>query len=205
MNRARRGVALALGVAGVACSHPPAAKPVGSSDTSRPASDTARPASDTARTASDTAAPVPRAMPSETVLTGKVGAGGLAIAPVTSLQVEGGKAMTLVGPMEPELRRLGSATVWVAGSPVSGPPNATFNATFNVTRYGIVSIDGAKPLVGIVMTRDGATWLATETDTVKLGKAPAELVAKNGAKVWVIVRRAGDELTTQSYGVIRDP
>jgi hypothetical protein len=55
------------------------------------------------------------------------------------------------------------------------------------------------------MTRDGATWLATESDTVKLGKAPAELAAKNGAKVWVIVRRAGDELTTQSYGVIRDP
>ena len=179
----------------MACSHPPAAKPVASSDT-------ARLASDTARTASDTAAPAPRAMPSETVLTGKVGAVGLAIAPVTSLQVEGSsKAMTLVGPMEPELRRLGSATVWVAGSPVSGPPNATFN----VTRYGIVSIDGAKPLVGIVMTRDGATWLATETDTVKLGKAPAELAAKNGAKVWVIVRRAGDELTTQSYGVIRDP
>ena len=194
MNRASRGVALALGVVGVACSHAPPAKPVASSDT-------ARPASDTARTASDTAAPAPRAMPSETVLTGKVGAVGLAIAPVTSLQVEGSKAMTLVGPMEPELRRLGSATVWVAGSPVSGPPNATFN----VTRYGIVSIDGAKPLVGIVMTRDGATWLATESDTVKLGKAPAELAAKNGAKVWVIVRHAGDELTTQSYGVIRDP
>ncbi len=179
----------------MACSHAPPAKPVASSDTARPAS------SDTARAGSDTAGAAPRAMPSETVLTGKVGAVGLAIAPVTSLQVEGSKAMTLVGLMEPELRRLGSATVWVAGSPVSGPPNATFS----VTRYGIVSIDGAKPLVGIVMTHDGATWLATEADTVRLGKAPAELVAKNGAKVWVIVRRAGDELTTQSYGVIRDP
>lgn len=140
-------------------------------------------------------------MPSETVLTGKVGAVGLAISPVTSLQMEGTRAMTLVGPMEPELRRLGSATVWVAGSPVSGPPNATFS----VTRYGIVSIDGAKPLVGVVLTRDGVTWLATESDTVKLAKAPAELAAKSGAKVWVIGRRAGDELVTQTYGVIRDP
>ena len=84
---------------------------------------------------------------------------------------------------------------------MSGPPNATFS----VTRYGIVSIDGAKPLVGVVMTRDGATWLATESDTVKLAKAPAELASKTGAKVWVIVRRAGDELVTQTYGVIRDP
>lgn len=187
MIRTRWVVALAVGVVGVACSRSRPPKPVGSSDPP-PA-------------ARDTATPTPRALPSETVLTGKVGAVGLAIAPVTSLQVEGSKAMTLVGPMEPELRRLGSATVWVAGSPVAGPPNATFS----VTRYGIVSIDGAKPLVGIVITRDGATWLATETDTVKLGKAPAELAAKSGAKVWVIVRRAGDEITTQSYGVIRDP
>ena len=31
------------------------------------------------------------------------------------------------------------------------------------------------------------------------------IAAKTGAKVWVIVRRSGDELTTQTYGVIRDP
>jgi hypothetical protein len=140
-------------------------------------------------------------MPSETVLTGKVAAVGLAMSPVTSLEMEGARATTLIGPLEPELRRLGAATVWVSGSPVSGQPNATFS----VTRYGIVSIDGAKPLVGVVMTRDGATWLATESDTVKLAKAPAELAAKSGAKVWVIVRQSGNELTTQSYGVIRDP
>jgi hypothetical protein len=140
-------------------------------------------------------------MPSETVLTGKVAAVGLAMSPVTSLQVEGAKATTLIGPLEPELRRLGGATVWVAGAPVSGPPNATFS----VTRYDILSIDGAKPLVGHVLTRDGAPWLATDRDTVRLGKAPTELAAKTGAKVWVIGRRTGDELTTQTYGVIRDP
>jgi hypothetical protein len=178
---------LALAVAGTACSHTRPAKAVSSSDT--------------ARIAQDTASVSPRAMPSETVLTGKVGAVGLAMAPVTSLQIEGARAMTLVGPLEPELRRLGGATVWVTGSPVSGAPNATFS----VTRYDIVSIDGAKPIVGVVMTRDGATWLATESDTVKLGKAPAALAAKNGAKVWVVVRRSGDELTTQTYGVIREP
>jgi hypothetical protein len=187
VKRASLVAALTLGAGGAACSHARSAKPVGSPDT--------------ARAAGDTATPSPRATPSETVLTGKVGAVGLAISPVTSLEVAGARALTLIGPMEPELRRLGSATVWVAGSPVSGPPNATFS----VTRYGIVSIDGAKPLVGLVMTRDGATWLATESDTVKLGNAPAELAAKSGAKVWVIGRRTGNELATQSFGLIRDP
>ena len=187
MNRASLAATLTLGVAGVACSHTRRPEPASSSDTAHVVADTA-PAS-------------PRATPSETVITGKVGAVGLAISPVTSLEIAGGRAMTLVGPMEPELRRLGSAIVWVSGSPVSGPPNATFS----VTRYGIVSIDGAKPLVGVVMTRDGATWLATESDTVKLAKAPAELAAKSGAKVWVIVRHLGDDVITQSYGVIRDP
>jgi len=187
VNRASRVATLALGVIGAACSHPRPPKPAGSSDT--------------AQAAGDTASPSPVATPSETVLTGKIGAVGLAMSPVTSLEVEGARAMTLVGPLEPELRRLGSATVWVSGSPVSGAPNATFS----VTRYGIVSIDGAKPLVGVVTTRGGATWLATETDTVELAKPPAELAAMRGAKVWVIVRRSGNELTTQSYGVIRDP
>jgi len=187
VNRARLVALVTLAGAGVACSRPRAVKPAVSSDTERATADTA------------SAAPV--AMPSETVLTGKVGAVGLAVSPVTSLQIEGAKATTLVGPLEPELRRLGGATVWVTGRPLSGPPNATFS----VTRYGIVSIDGAKPLVGVVMTRDGTTWLAMESDTVKLAKAPAELASKSGAKVWVIGRRAGTELTTQTYGVIRDP
>ena len=142
----------------------------------------------------------PRATPSETVLTGKVVAGGLAAAPTTSLAIEGGTPTTLTGPLEPELRRLGGATVWVTGTPVAGP-----NATFSVTRYEIVSIDGAKPLVGRVVSREGATWLATERDTVKLLSAPSELTTRAGAKVWVVGRRAGRDLTTQSYGVIREP
>jgi hypothetical protein len=133
------------------------------------------------------------------VLTGKVVAGGVAAQPVTSLQVEGGRPTTLTGPLEPELRRLGGATVWVAGAPGGGTPNASFT----VSRYEIVSIDGAKPLVGSLMTRGGATWLAAERDTIKLVAATPELTAKVGAKVWIVGRRAGAELTPQSFGVIR--
>ena len=38
-----------------------------------------------------------------------------------------------------------------------------------------------------------------------IGASIAWHLAKAGAKVWVIVRRSGSELTTQSYGLIRDP
>ena len=152
-------------------------------------------------TPTSTPTPTPSATPSETVLTGKVVAGGVAAQPVTSLQVEGGRPTTLTGPLEPELRRLGGATVWVAGAPGGGMPNASFT----VSRYEIVSIDGAKPMVGSLMTRGGATWLAAERDTIKLVAATPELTAKVGAKVWIVGRRAGAELTPQSFGVIRDP
>jgi hypothetical protein len=187
VNRTRLVATFALSLAGVACSR------------TRPGTPANQP--ETASAARDTTAASPVATPSETVLTGKVAAVGLAMSPVTSLEIEGAKATTLIGPLEPELRRLGGATVWVAGSPVSGRPNATFT----VTRYEILSIDGAKPLVGRLITRDGAPWLVTDRDTVKLVKAPAELTAKTGAKVWVIGRRSGAELMTQTYGVIRDP
>ncbi len=187
MNHTSLFATFALSVAGMACTR------------TRPGTPANQP--ETASAARDTTSASPVATASETVLTGKIAAVGLAMSPVTSLEIEGAKATTLVGPLEPELRRLGGATVWVAGSPVSGPPNATFT----VSRYEILSIDGAKPLVGRLTMRDGAPWLVTDRDTVKLAKAPAELMAKSGAKVWVIGRRSGTELTTQTYGVIRDP
>jgi hypothetical protein len=142
--------------------------------------------------------PTPVVSPSETVLTGKVVAGGVASNPVTSLQVDGGKPTTLVGPLEPELRRLGGAYVWLTGEPVP-------NAGFNVGRYEIVSIDGAKPVVGQVVVRNGTTWLLTDRDTVKVNAAPPQLAQTVGAKVWVVGRRAANELVPQSFGIIRAP
>ena len=143
----------------------------------------------------------PTAAPSEAVLTGKIVAGGIASEPRTYLQIEGGKPTTLLGPLEVELRRLGGATVWVAGAPTAGQPNASFS----VTRYDIVSIAGAKPVVGIVSMRGAKTSLVTDRDTVTLVAAPKELAAKVGAKIWVVGRRSGNDITPQSYGVIRPP
>jgi hypothetical protein len=202
-------VASAL-LVGAACSGAKRAKPADTavvdvdSPVPAPRADSSRagaPAPGVTPAPTATAAPTPTVAPSETVLTGKLVAGGLAATPVTQLQVEGAKATTLVGSLEPELRRLGGATVWVTGSPVTGAPNVTFS----VTRYEVVAIDGAKPAVGTLRTRDGATWLVTERDTVKLVSPPAGLGDRTGAKVWVVGRRSGPELTVQSYGIIRDP
>lgn len=154
--------------------------------------------SPTARPDSTTPTATPRPMPSETVLTGKVVSGGLAASPATSLQIEGGKPTTLLGPLEPELRRLGGATVWVSGAPAP-------NASFTVTRYEIVLMDGAKPAVGVLSTRNGGVWLIGDRDTVKLATVPAELAAKPGAKVWIVGRRSGAELAVQTFGTIKEP
>jgi len=144
--------------------------------------------------------PTPRVTPSETVMTGKVVTGGLAAEPVTTLQVEGARPTRLIGPLEPELRRLGGATVWVAGEPGGGAPNGSFT----VSRYDIVMIDGAKPAVGTLAARDGGFWLAG-TDIVKLAAVPAALQSRAGAKVWIVGRRSGSELVVQTYGIIREP
>jgi len=130
---------------------------------------------------------------------GTVVAGGVAEAPVTSLRVEGRGPVTLVGPLEGELRRLNGATITVAGGLAAGQPNA-----FSVSRYEIVTVDGARPFVGTLVSRAGGFSLAG-ADTLRLASVPAALQAKPGAKVWVVGRRSGAELTVQSYGVLREP
>ena len=132
-------------------------------------------------------------------MVGEVVAGGRADAPETSLRVEGRGPVRLVGPLELELRRLGGATVTVAGAPAASPPNA-----FTVSRYDIVSVDGSRPVVGTLLSRDGGLALAS-TDTVRLASVPAGLQDKAGARVWIVGRRTGGELTVQSYGILRDP
>jgi len=133
-------------------------------------------------------------------MVGRITTGGLAAEPVTSIQVEGRAAVTLLGPLEPELRRLNGATVSVAGAPAAGGRGGAFT----VSRYDIVAIDGARPSVGTIVARGNETLLVAN-DTVRLAGAPADLRSKAGAKVWIVGRRAGADLTVQSYGVIREP
>jgi len=55
------------------------------------------------------------------------------------------------------------------------------------------------------VARGNRTALAMDRDTLTLVSAPAALTGKVGAKVWVVGRRAGTDLTPQTYGVIREP
>lgn len=130
---------------------------------------------------------------------GEVVAGGVADNPQTSLRVEGRGPVVLAGPLEAELRRLNGATVTVAGGLAASPPNA-----FMVSRYEIALVDGVRPSVGTLVTRAGGLALAG-TDTVRLASVPTALQSKAGAKVWIVGRRSGPELTVQSYGILREP
>ena len=137
--------------------------------------------------ATSPATPTPTATPSETVLTGRVTVGGLAGQQRTTLQVEGGSPTLLTGALEPELRRLNAATVLVAGAPGAAAPSASFA----VSRYEVLSIEGSTPLVGTLTVRDGSTWLVVDRDTLKLSSTTPEIRAKVGAKVWIVGRRSG--------------
>jgi hypothetical protein len=70
--------------------------------------------------------------------------------------------------------------------------------------YEILEVDGQRPLVGIVLSRDGRLWLAGR-DTVELVGATPDLAGRPGAKVFVLGVREGDRLRVKSHGVIRDP
>lgn len=109
----------------------------------------------------------------------------------------------LAGPLVGELRRLSGATLRATGTPqnnsVPSPPRAVA-----VRDYQVLEVDGQRPLVGILLSRDGRLWLAGR-DTVELLNAAPDLAARLGAKVYVIGVRVGDRLQVRSYGVIRDP
>lgn len=180
------------------------APPAPATDSAKPAPNASAPSAaprDSVKPSAPTPTPTPTATPSETVLTGRVMTGGLAAEPVTQLRVEGAKPTTLTGPLEPELRRLSAATVLVAGAPGAATPNATFA----VSRYEVISINGSKPLVGSIVSRGADALLASGADTLRLVSPPAELRTKVGAKVWIIGRRSSNDLAVQTFGVIREP
>lgn len=91
----------------------------------------------------------------------------------------------LMGPLGGELRRLSGATLRVTGTPRNNsepvPPRAVL-----VSDYEVLEVDGERPLVGTLLSRDGHLWLAGETPsswsptcpTSRRGRAP-------GCSCWV--------------------
>jgi hypothetical protein len=121
--------------------------------------------------------------------------------PGTSLRLVGDSGhVELAGALEPELRRLAGASVVVRGSLQGARPAQTLEAS----EYEVTEIDGATPATGLLETASGQLQLVGR-DTVELVGAPQVLRGKEGAKIWVVGRRAGDSLEVQSYGIIREP
>ncbi len=111
----------------------------------------------------------------------------------------GGEEVRLEGSLVEELRRLGGIVV-----SVTGKRDESAMRGFDVTSYEITSVQGTRPSVGTVVSRDGDLWLESES-SVRLVDVPAGLRAQVGAKVWVIGTTVDGSLRPESYGVIREP
>jgi hypothetical protein len=117
---------------------------------------------------------------------------GVGPSPYATLTSSEGPIM-LAGALETELRQLGGAQVDVFGE-LTGAQRRSLT----VQRYEVLAIDGERPVVGTVLA-DGRRIAAGDTLTV-VGLAdplPA------GAKIWIVGRRDGTQLSLQSWGVIR--
>lgn len=111
----------------------------------------------------------------------------------------GGTGVTLLGPLEPELRRLSGATVQVRVLKGTGERARGLY----VDDYDVLSIDGVRPSVGTLSIIPGGLMLVGQ-DTLALTGVPAGLRGKEGAKVWIVGSRSGSKLDVQSFGIIRD-
>ena len=130
-------------------------------------------------------------------LVGEVQLTGSEPAVMVTLRTESGRAVNLVGSLLPELRRLTGAEITVSGV-------ATGGRDFSADSYEIRSIEGQRPLVGVVVERDGGVWLEGD-ETVRLVEVPARLRGQLGAKVWILGRRMEGGLYPQTYGIIKPP
>lgn len=130
---------------------------------------------------------------------GRVVNGGTDRSPITSLVADDGSAVRLGGALLDELRALSGAQLLVRGVTSSSGSERSIE----VREYEVLSIDGQRPYVGIVLERGGEIWLAS-SDTLRLVPALDALRERVGAKVWVVGARdlAAGELRIQSYGVI---
>ncbi|MDH3456357.1 MAG: hypothetical protein OER90_05900 [Gemmatimonadota bacterium] len=147
-------------------------------------------------------AAAPRQRPGDSVVVGVVRMVGAM--PLEQLVLQaGGSSVSLRGMLRDELKNLEGAELRAWGKPVDNAPPTPPRA-LDVAGYEIVSVGGAKPVVGILSLREGALHVVG-TDTLRLEAAPERLRTKPGAKVWLVGTRDGSTLRVQSYGIVREP
>lgn len=107
----------------------------------------------------------------------------------------GGVALEVIGDLRPEIKRLSGAQVKVSGELVTAD-------RLRVTGYTILDISGRKPIVGILdVEGESVELIDDEGGRTPLRDPPAQLLAQNGAKVWVVLNTDGVVI---GYGIIRE-
>lgn len=138
--------------------------------------------------------------PASETLAGRIELTGSEPTVAVTLILGSGESVELRGPLELELRNLAGASVQVTGQRAAGSPRPGFEAS----AYQVLSIDGQRPNVGVVVRRGEFVWLEG-TDTLRLSPVPPLLASRIGAKVWVVGRRVAGAMQVLSFGVIREP
>ncbi len=144
------------------------------------------------------AVPADRSGPSQQ-LEGRVFVTGQESASGATLVTENGQSVSLLGDLEPELRRLSGATIRIDGTQTDRGPGRSLE----VHDYMVLSIDGEQPAVGFLVDAHGRLALAGR-DTVELGSVPEDLRNQEGSKVWIVGPRAGGKLDIRSFGILRE-
>lgn len=122
-------------------------------------------------------------------------------APLARTIVEGEEGVVIAGPYEPEIRRLVGAEVRVTGRLATegefpGP-------TLEATSYEITSVDGERPLLGMLERDEEGFYLEVRgRHAARLASVSDELARRTGSLIWVILD-ANDGVAR--YGVLRDP
>lgn len=114
--------------------------------------------------------------------------------------VEGEDTVTVTGHLEEEVSRLSGARVVVVGNlDADGYPGPTLEAT----GYGIISIDGRRPEVGVLRRDDRGYYLASPGgDPIRLRAVSSGLESRVGARVWIVL---GEDGAVRRYGILRPP
>lgn len=120
--------------------------------------------------------------------------------PFVRTVVEGSDTVTVTGRLEAELSRLSGARVLVFGTlSTDGYPGPTLEAD----GYGILSVDGRTPDVGVLREdEEGFYLLRPGGERMRLRAVSSGLAGRVGAKVWVVT---GEDGAVQRYGILRPP
>ena len=115
----------------------------------------------------------------------------------TTLYLEEGKSIGIVGELLGEIQRLAGARLTVLGD--SAPDQA-----LRARHYAVLEVNGQKPEVGVVARSGESYTLARETGALELdSRGPAPLAELVGAKIWATGVLEGERLRVASYGIIR--